>query len=86
MTRTEARMIAEEFYKLIKKDVKGFVQDAVVDGQDEYFNTKQAAEYLGVSESHIRHNIDFIPCTKVGGRYRFRKSKLSAYMSRKSPI
>lgn len=32
MTRTEARMIAEELYKLIKKDVKGFVQDAVVDG------------------------------------------------------
>lgn len=83
MTRAQAKMVAEELYKLIKKDIPGFVQGAVVDGMDEYLNTKQAAEFLGCSVSQIRHNIADIPCTKVGGRYRFKKSALAAYMSRK---
>lgn len=83
MTRAQARMIAEELYKLIKKDIPCFVHDAVIDGTDEYFNTAQAAEFLGVSVSYVKSHINDIPHTKVGRLNKFKKSSLSSYMSRR---
>lgn len=70
ITRAEARMIAQELYKLMK------AESAVED----YLTTKSAAEYLGVSISFIRHNIDDIPHTKKGRMLRFAKSDLSRFI------
>lgn len=82
MTRTEAKQIAEELYKLIKKDMKKYIIEAVQEEQDEWLNTIQAAEFLGVSVSFIKQNILDIPHTKVGRMNRFKKSSLIQYLER----
>lgn len=71
MKRSEARMIAEELYRLMKED--GQVQET-------WFTRKEAAEYLGRSVSWLNHNNE-IPVKKLGGRYLYPKSKLNAYLN-----
>lgn len=79
MTRTEAKMIAKELYKLIKKDLPLLVRDVT----DEYLNTKEAAQFLGVSVHYIYKNIDDIPHTNIGKLHKFKKSALMDYLKRK---
>lgn len=77
MTRTEARMIAEELYRLMKKDEIGQKSAA------ELLTAKEAAEYLKCSISFIRHNVDAIRCVRVCGKPRFTKEGLLEFVSKR---
>lgn len=67
-------MIAEEVVKLMKAE-------ATLPPAEDYIGVREAAAFLGCSESYIYHNIDRIPHTTVaGGRTKkFLKSKLAQY-------
>ena len=82
MTRNDAKLIAEELYKLIHKDVKLYVSTAVEAETEEWLNTQQAAEFLGVSLSYIKKNITDIPHTKIGKLNKFKKSTLLQFLNR----
>ncbi len=82
MNRTDARLIAEELYKLMHKDVKHYVSASVDANTDEWFDTQQAADYLGVSVSYIRKNIADIPHTKIGRLNKFKKASLLKLLNR----
>lgn len=73
MKRSDARMIAEELFKLMKQD-----------GQFEetWLDSNNAAEYLGVSLSWMKRNGKTLPRTKVGGNFRYPKSGLNTYLNR----
>lgn len=71
MKRSEARMIAEELYRLMKED--GQVQE-------QWLSQKEAADFLGVSYSWITHHGKTLPRTKIGGSYRYPKSKLNCQL------
>lgn len=73
MTRREARMIAEEVIKLMK-------QEQMVEEQDEYLTTAEAAALLNLSVSYVRHNIEKYPQVKRGGRRYFSKRRLTEYI------
>lgn len=80
MTRNECRLIAEELYKLMRKDVKQLVQQSVSEETDEWLTTEQAARMMGVSISYIKQND--IPHSKVGRLNRYRKSDIQKLMNR----
>lgn len=80
MTRSEARLVAEELYKLMRKDVKQLVQQSVLEETEEWLTTKQAAELMGMSVSYIEHSD--IPRTKVGRLNRYKKSDIQKMMNR----
>lgn len=80
MTRHEARLVAEELYKLIKDDVKKHVRELVKEEQDDWLSPKQAADILGVSVSFVMHSD--IPKTKVGKLNRYRKSDIVNMLER----
>ena len=82
MTRTDARMIAEELYKLMKKDIKSLVSEAVKMESDEYLNTSEVSKLMGVSISYVKQNISSIPHTKVGRLNKFRKSEIIKMLNR----
>jgi excisionase family DNA binding protein len=82
MTRTEARILAEELYKLMRKDVKMFVEATVVKCSDEWVGVGEAAEILGCSTGTLYNNISNIPHTKNGRLLRFKKSALIKYLER----
>lgn len=82
MNRADAKAIAEELYKLIHKDVKLYISTAVSKETEEWLNTQQAAEVLGVSVSYIKKNILDIPHTKVGRLNKFKKSTLLQFLNR----
>ena len=52
----------------------------------EVMNVRQASEYLGVSRDTLYKyaSSKTIPAFKLGNRWRFRKSKLDAWMEEKS--
>lgn len=81
MNRNEARMIAEELYKLVRKDIKQVASGLVID-QEEYIDSKEAAKFLGVSLSFLKKNILDIPHVKVGRLNKFKKSLLIEYINR----
>ncbi|GAB6868787.1 helix-turn-helix domain-containing protein [Bacteroides rodentium] len=80
MTRNDAKMIAEELYKLMRKDVKQLVCQSVREEAEEWLTTKQAAELMGMSVSYIEHSD--IPHTKVGRLNRYKKSDIVKLMNR----
>ena len=73
MTRTEARMVAEELYKLIHKDVKNIVSQTV---------KEETEEWIGASVGTLYNRIEEIPHTKLNNRLRFKKSALLQYLNR----
>ena len=80
MTRHEARLVAEELYKLMKDDIKKHVRELVKEGQDDLLSPKQVADILGVSVSFVMHSS--IPKTKVGKLNRYRKSDIVNMLER----
>ena len=81
MTRNDARIIAEELYRLIKKDSQ-LLSNIVREVNEEYMNSQQAAKFLGVSITFLKQNIKDIPHTKVGRLNRFKKSSLIEYINK----
>lgn len=82
MTRTEARILAEELYKLMRKDVKRIVEETVIECSDEWVGVGEAANILGCSVGTLYNNISKIPHTKNGRLLRFKKSELIKYLER----
>ena len=82
MTRTEARILAEELYKLMRKDVKRIVEETVIECSDEWVGVGEAANILGCSVGTLYNNISNIPHTKKGRLLRFKKSALIKYLER----
>ena len=81
MTRNDARIIAEELYRLIKKGSQ-LLSNIVREVNEEYMNSHQATEFLNVSLQFLKKNIKDIPHTKVGRLNRFKKSSLIEYMNK----
>lgn len=80
MTRTEARMVAEELYKLLKKDIIGRVSKITTEANDKQLSTKEAAKYLGCKPKTIYNNISQIPHYKVGRHLRFSEMALAEFI------
>lgn len=80
MTRNEARLIAEELYKLMKDDVKKHVRELVKEEQEDWLSPKQVADILGVSVSFVMHSD--LPKTKIGRMNRYRKSDIVNMLER----
>jgi len=80
MTRNEARLIAIELYKLMKDDIKRHVHEIVKEENEEWLNTKQVAELMGMSVSYVKQSD--IPHTKVGRLNRYKKSDIQKLMNR----
>jgi len=72
MKRSEARMIAEELYKLMKED--GHVEER-------WLSREEAAQYLGVSLSWMEHNDRGLPRRKIAGSYKYPLSGLNRFMN-----
>lgn len=81
MNRQECRLIAEELYKLMRKDLVK-MHDTVKEQQEEWLSSTEAAQYLGVSMAYLKKNLDCIPHTKVGRLNKFKKSSLYQYINR----
>lgn len=82
MTRTEARMVAEELYKLIHKDVKTIISKTVKEETEEWIGTKEAANILGWSIGTLHNRINEVPHTKLNNKLRFKKSTLLQFLNR----
>ena len=80
MTRNEVKILAEEIYKLMKKDLKTMVSQGVTEEADEWLTPEQVARMLSMSISYVMHSD--IPYTKVGCRRRYRKSDIVKMLER----
>lgn len=80
MTRSEAKILAEELYKLMKKDIRDIVAQTVTEDSDELLSAGQVANLMGVSVSYVRQRD--IPHIKVGRLNRYRKSDIQKMMNR----
>jgi hypothetical protein len=71
MTRNDARMIAEELYKLMQKDNR----------EEQFMTITEASEYIKHSVSYLKQHKE-IPRCKVGGRILFTKKQLTDWAVR----
>ena len=77
MTRSEAKMIAEEVYKLL---VKEGLNPSMM-SPERYMGVKEAAEYLCMPVKTLYNKVTEIPHVKKGKRLIFSESSLRAYIS-----
>ena len=80
MTRNEVKILAEEIYKLMKKDIKTIVSQVVTEEADEWLTPEQVARMLSMSISYVMHSD--IPYTKVGCRRMYIKSYIVKMIER----
>lgn len=80
ITDRQCRLIAEELHKLMHKDIKLLVSQAVTKETDEWLTPEQVAGMLSMSISYVMHSD--IPYTKVGHRRRYRKSDIIKLLER----
>lgn len=71
LTRRDARMIAEELYRLMSP------QQPKSSGR--MLSTREAARFLGYSLSTIYHNLERIPHVRIGRSIRFPEEELREY-------
>ena len=74
LTRREARMIAEELFKLM--------EDARPQAEEEWLDVDEAAEYMRCSKWKIYHDRAVLPHVKNGGKLLFSKAGLSRHLKR----
>ena len=76
-TRNQARMIAEELYKMLRSDVRDVTEAIAEDENEEFITLKEAAAMLSISPSNLYKTKDQYGCyTKINGRIKFAKSRL----------
>lgn len=77
MTRAQAKLIAEELYKLLRNDVVSATKEIASEDMDQYMSAPEAASMLGwtVKTLYARKN-DIGSYTKVGRKLMFRRSQL----------
>lgn len=80
MTRNDARMIAEELAKILRKDIKKMVTEYTSEANEEMIGMDEAAKFTGWSKSTLYKRIGNIPHLKAGRKIRFRKSSLLQYV------
>ena len=80
MTRTEARMVAEELFKLVRPLVVEHLNSITAEVIDETFSIKEAAKYLGCKEKTIYNKNKEIPHFKIGRSLRFSRLALDEYI------
>jgi predicted DNA-binding transcriptional regulator AlpA len=73
MTRNDARLIAEELYKIQKRE--GLVETEVIGIDD-------VAQILGMSKQSVYNRIEEIPHSKFGKALRFFKSDIIKLLRR----
>lgn len=76
MTRTEARMIAEELFRLLEKN--GFKPQMIA--PERYLTAREAAELLGMPLNTLYKKVSEIPHVKKGKRHVFKESALREWM------
>lgn len=84
MTRSEARMIAEELMKLLYEEVKHSVSTIAAKQTDRQMSVSEAASYLGCAVKTIYNKLDVIPHYKVGRHLRFSEAALTDYIRERS--
>lgn len=82
MTRNECRMIAEELYSLIGKNMKSYISECIKANSDEYLNTEEASTMIGISIKTLRKRKDEFPHVKMGKRIMFSKNGIIELMNR----
>lgn len=77
MTRAQAKLIAEELYKLMQEDVITATKEIAKENLDLYLSAQEAAKMLGwtVKTLYLRKD-DVGSYTKVGRKLMFRRSQL----------
>lgn len=75
ITRREARLIAEELFKLQQK-----AKAETPEPPEELLGMRAAAKYLNRSYNYLQRNEGGIPRIKKGGRYFYVKSQLAKYL------
>lgn len=80
MTRSDARMIAEELFKLLEPVIIRQLSQTTSEALDKVLSTKEAAEYLGVKPKTIYNSISEIPHFKSGGKLKFSQLALDEYL------
>lgn len=80
MTRSEARMVAEEFYKLMRRDERLRSLETGKSYSKEWIGSKAAADMLDCTKKTLYSHIEDIPHVRVGNRYKFKKSELLKYL------
>lgn len=76
-TRNHAKMVAEELYKLIRKEVVEASKEITKDDTEEFICLKDAARMLGISPGYLYKKKDKIGCyTKIHGHILFAKRQL----------
>ena len=68
MTRTEARMFAEELHKILKKENPYF--------GEEWLSAENLAERLQVSAGWVKKHAEKLPRMRVGGQWRYAYNKV----------
>lgn len=77
MTRAQAKIIAEELYKLMRNDVVNVAQEIAREDMDQFISAPEAAKMLGwsVKTLYTRKN-DIAAYVKVGNKLMFKRSQL----------
>lgn len=79
--RAQAKLIAEELFKLLRKDVVAVAREVGEEEFEEYVDAKEAAKILGWKVRNVYARKDDIGAyTKLGRNLRFPKSKLLQIM------
>lgn len=76
ITQNDAKKIAGELYKLMRKDIPKFMSAVVEAEVDEYIGHKEAAAMLGMSQSGLYQRKD-IPYSKPGKQRVYSKNVIS---------
>ena len=80
MNRTDAKMIAEELYKLVRKELRTVAENLVI--EDEFLTVDEAADFMRLSKSTLYKKRKVIPCVKINGSLRYSKNALIKYMNK----
>lgn len=77
MTRAQAKIIAEELYKLMRNDIREIVRETTIFENEEYLTSVDAAKMLNWSIGTLYNRKDDIGSyIKVGNQLRFPKTQL----------
>lgn len=79
MTRNDARMIAQELFPMVIKEMRKMLMDQPQ--EDEYMNSAEAARFIRRSVSFLKNHPE-IPSTKVGSRRLYSRNELSRFVRR----
>lgn len=79
MTHREAKLIANELYKLMKKDIKGALAEAAERETDRYMTHREAAVLLCTTPTAL-YKDKFVPYTKMGSKRIYSEMELRHYL------